>query len=147
MRFLKEHEIEQKNTFIASMLALKKDSLMSLVEDYSYWNEMASFVGNIDKDWARVNIAPALETFHLCRIEVFSTAFEKLYEAHSAESKESCSIALNKGQMASLFARDRIAFFICLIQALYLRFVALLLTITMTLSVGCPADIFLWCAT
>lgn len=61
-RMLAGLEAERRD-LVERIVELKGDSLRSFAHDYSYWDEMVTFVGSGDTAWARVNLDSSLESF------------------------------------------------------------------------------------
>lgn len=54
----------ERRALVERIVELRGDSLRSFAHDYSYWDEMVTFVGSGDTAWARVNLDASLESFH-----------------------------------------------------------------------------------
>ncbi len=70
--------------------------------DYSFWDEMVSFINKKDLGWAKNNIDPIISTFKVSSICVFDTLKNKIYSVSNDISKQLDSYCLNGDVFDSL---------------------------------------------
>jgi signal transduction histidine kinase len=74
----------QSQNSISALISISSSQQGIAVKDYSYWNEMCSFVKNKDKKWAAENLATVIETYQVDAIWVVNNSFSIVYN-HSAK--------------------------------------------------------------
>ena len=65
--------------FFGHLLTLKGTSLHAISIDYTYWDEMVSFVRTGNREWAHQNLDTALSTFDVDVMWVYRTDFSRVY--------------------------------------------------------------------
>ncbi len=70
---------------LATVLVLRGQVLQNFVADYSLWNDMGTFVGTRDPEWAKVNVDASLVTFKLDHVWIFDPGGRLAYHASTTE--------------------------------------------------------------
>ncbi|MEZ5446563.1 MAG: diguanylate cyclase [Gammaproteobacteria bacterium] len=70
------------------LLALHSATLAAFSSDYSYWDEMVSFVGSGDRDWAAINIDAALPPANAYAAWIFDPQLALVYGTDVANGAE-----------------------------------------------------------
>src|SRR5438067_1590950 len=68
---LADAAFRDKQQQIDRLVELKGNSIKSLAEDYTYWDEMVRFIHQKDQKWAMQNIDQALSTYKASAIWVY----------------------------------------------------------------------------
>jgi len=102
---------KEEYVILDKLLNLKGLSLATLANDYSYWDEMVSFVSSKDKKWAKANIEPSLVTFQVNAEWVYDIDFNLVYVFSDAAGKKLEKLPLSKDDMAKLFSQNRLCHF------------------------------------
>jgi PAS domain S-box-containing protein len=105
-KFLEQQKVEEKTSF-EKILSFKTDSMVSLVGDYSSWDDMCGFVSKPDADWAASNIFPALDTFGIDFIWIYNTGAELVYSASTMKDNEQWKDTLSPFQVIETYLRKR----------------------------------------
>ncbi len=98
-----EEELQRSS---ADLLEMQGRPLASLANDYTYWDEMVSFVESGDLSWAKENIDTCLDTFDVTAVWVFRPDGSIVYSV--SETEESASPPLPVASIQSLFAEERL---------------------------------------
>lgn len=67
------------------LFTLNGKSIQTLASDYTYWDELASFVTTQDRQWALENLETCLETYSVDGVWVFDNEKQQVYWSHSAK--------------------------------------------------------------
>jgi two-component system, cell cycle sensor histidine kinase and response regulator CckA len=78
---VQRHSRRDKELLLDRLIALNGQMQEGLTNDYSRWNEMASFTSTGDTLWARVNLQPVLQSFRVSAIWVLSKSGHVVYTA------------------------------------------------------------------
>jgi PAS domain S-box-containing protein len=76
-------EKREKYEVFTKIRELKSKAREVFCFDYSYWDEMVSFIETSDESWAVKNIDTALSTFNISAILVFRSDFSRCYLAQA----------------------------------------------------------------
>jgi PAS domain S-box-containing protein len=95
-----------ENEDLDELIKLKGSSLESFVKDYTYWDEMVSFVNNPDPNWATQMLDTSLATYKASGLWVYEKDFSLLYSIDSSGGKNGGALPLSKEDLNKLFARS-----------------------------------------
>lgn len=98
-----QEEKEEKSKIFDKILEIKGESLKSLAYDYTYWDEMVSFVKTKDKMWAKNNIATVFETYNANYIWIYSVDFSIIYSVSNIKKTGLKKIPVDEKSMKYLF--------------------------------------------
>ncbi|MCK9572396.1 MAG: ATP-binding protein [Candidatus Omnitrophica bacterium] len=98
---------KEEYVILDKLLNLKGLSLLTLANDYSYWDEMVSFVSTKDKKWAKANMETALVTFQVNAEWVYDIDFNFVYAFSDTAGKKLEKLPLSKDDMRKLFSQSR----------------------------------------
>ncbi len=74
-------EYESRSELLDKTIELSGEKARLFADDYSYWDEMVSFVTTRDPLWAEINLEPAPHTFGMQATWVINANFELIYSA------------------------------------------------------------------
>ncbi len=97
-KFLKI-EKQEKDKVFSRIRELKSKSREAFCFDYSYWDEMVSFVETADDSWAADNIDTALPTFNISAVAVFKPDFSLRYFTQSPSNDPAIHSGIITGAM------------------------------------------------
>lgn len=89
---------------VRKLIELKGEKLANLSYDYSYWDEMVSFVSTRDPQWARENIVASLDTYSTSAAAVYDKTGRLVYETNNLNLPSAAMVGLQPGAMRKLFA-------------------------------------------
>lgn len=96
---------QEKIMLFDKIVKLKGSSLEMFAYDYTFWDEMISFVKTGNKYWAYQNIEVVLKNFNVHAVWVYRTDFSLVYSTNTSENDSLKEIPLPKGAFKKLFAR------------------------------------------
>lgn len=104
---------EENLTLVNSIISLDKQRVETLANDYTYWDDMVSFVSEPDTAWASENLDAALLTFDVEGIWVFKMDGSLVYSVKAEEGKveHGADFYLDSSKRSKLFAASRTASF------------------------------------
>jgi len=107
-----QEEKEEKSKIFDKILDIKGESLSSLAYDYTYWDEMVSFLKSKDKTWADNNLATVFATYHANYVWIYSAGFSPVYSVSNLEKTGLKTIPIDERSMKYLFRqKNRFAHF------------------------------------
>jgi PAS domain S-box-containing protein len=106
MERLFQNEKSRGDVLIDRILNLKSSSLKAFVNDYSFFDEMVSFVSNRDKRWAAENIDTGLTTFKADAAWVYRPDFSPVYSTALSEKGRFAQLSLDAG-VRRMFSEKR----------------------------------------
>ncbi|HOW35179.1 MAG TPA: PAS domain S-box protein [Candidatus Omnitrophota bacterium] len=71
--------VEEKKIIFNTLLELKGESLATVANDYTYWDEMVTFAGSGDKTWAKENLDTAFATYKFNTLWVYGKDLSRVY--------------------------------------------------------------------
>lgn len=104
----------EKASQTKKLIALRGESLKTFAHDYSYWDEMVSFVASRDSAWAEENIEASLPTYHADAALVYSTTEQRVYAVASEELVGLCSDSLLDRTVRAAFKKQLFCHFFTL---------------------------------
>jgi len=99
--FRSEQQLEEQ--FFDRLISLKGSSLETLVNDYTYWDEMVRFVATGDKQWAADIIDTALPTYQANAAWVYRTDFSLVYAVENVKDPVLRETPLSQATLQTLF--------------------------------------------
>ncbi len=100
------NEEKQMQLVFEKILELKGKALDTLVCDYTYWDEMASFVTSGDKTWAAQNINTALSTFNTDAIWIYGPDGSPVYSINNLKDPGFKELPFPKNKISGLFTNQ-----------------------------------------
>lgn len=100
---------EENLTLVNSIISLDKQRVETLANDYTYWDDMVSFVSKPDTTWASENLDAALLTFDVEGIWVFKMDGSLVYSVKTDEGKveHGVDFYLDSNKRSKLFNSSR----------------------------------------
>lgn len=77
-----------------SILELKSNTIEKTTYDYSYWDELVTFVETNDLQWSTINLLPLEKTFDISHMYVYNSNKELIFQYPNDSVKLDKSIAL-----------------------------------------------------
>ncbi|MCK9603734.1 MAG: ATP-binding protein [Candidatus Omnitrophica bacterium] len=102
----------EKNIYFDKLMKLKGASLETLAFDYTYWDEMVSFVKHNDIAWAEKTIdETVLKTYQADAIWIYKMDLSLLYSIKSQGAIGLKDFPLPEGSINNIFSKDRFCHF------------------------------------
>ncbi len=77
---------KEKSSWFDEVLKLKSENMESFAFDYTYWDEMISFLKSKDSEWAYENIIPSLTKFNIQYSWIYDRSFSPVFIYNSPKS-------------------------------------------------------------
>ncbi len=94
IRLLLDGARQQKTGHLEKIIELSGEKLRSLVTDYSFWDDMVSFVETADPTWAEENLEVSLDTYSVTAIWVMDPGFREVYSVATDGEIEPAQVSL-----------------------------------------------------
>ncbi|PWB76255.1 hypothetical protein C3F09_00845 [candidate division GN15 bacterium] len=78
----KKHE---KAVQTAELVELRGEALKTVAYDYTYWDEMASFVAHPDSIWGTENLGTCLATYRIDMVTIFDSSGRQMYGVSTSD--------------------------------------------------------------
>ena len=78
-RLYQESDINQRRSTIDTIFQLKAGNQMSLLEDYSRWDDMVNYVKTRNPRWADNNLGTLTQSFPYCLVQAYDTKHRLIY--------------------------------------------------------------------
>lgn len=111
LTILTDETANEKAVFLEKLLELKSEPLKTLVTDYTFYDEMVSFIKTGDKKWAKENIDTALDTFKTSSIWIYKTNLSIAYKVNNPESKKLKNVPFSESSFEKLFENNKFPHF------------------------------------
>jgi PAS domain S-box-containing protein len=96
---------QAKSLLFDKIIDLKSYAPRTLAYDYSFWDEMVSFVDNPDSAWAKENIDVSLSTFQSSVAWVYDTSLATVYFASNSPNLNGLTLPISRTSSAVLFQK------------------------------------------
>ena len=93
------------------LLELEEKELSTIVLDYTYWDELVSFVQTKDPKWSKDILESALDSYQINAIWVFDPNMNLVYSITNLASKAAPPISVSDSQLRDLFKNGHTASF------------------------------------
>ncbi len=93
--FLLKNKHADQNLLLNKSVSILGISLKTLVDDYTYWDEMANFVKHPDVDWAYTNIDFVLPVFNAQAAWIYDSSFKLVYSYNTLNDRTINNIPIN----------------------------------------------------
>ncbi len=113
IHLLLEEKTKEKAAAFNNIIELKGQALRDFAYDYSFWDEMVTFVNSPNQKWVRDNIDPGLATFKTDAIWIYRTDMELVYSATDSLAKGLHELPGKKDAIRRLISRSRFAHYYC----------------------------------
>ena len=100
---MKELRVE-KSVLLEKAIDVLGKSLYNYSYDYTYWDEMVSYVKTQNISWAKENIDFSLETFNSQAAWVFGKDFSLIHSVNTYKDNDINKFPLSKKQLAKMFS-------------------------------------------
>lgn len=80
-----EKEAVEKERIFDKLILLKGKSLETLAFDYTYWDEMVTFIQTPDMEWAKSNLDTCLTTYDTNAVWVYKTDLSPVYSKNNLD--------------------------------------------------------------
>lgn len=105
-----EGRISEKEVIIRKIIDLKSKSLLNLIYDYSYWDEMIAFSKTLDEKWAAENIGASLQTYETDAVWLYDKDLNLVYTTNKSNDR-TLKLPLSKEDMKSVINTNFFAHF------------------------------------
>jgi len=102
---------KESEVLLNKLIELKGGALSNFAYDYTYWDEMVTFVQTADPDWAKENIDSSLTIYHTDAVWILKPDYSPAYAAGGPEGDAETSplpAPLPREVIAELFAHERL---------------------------------------
>jgi PAS domain S-box-containing protein len=102
---------KENEVLLDKLIKLKGNALSTLAVDYTYWDEMVTFVQTGDLDWAKKNIDSSLAIFNTNAVWVYKPDYSLAYASGGPEADTDTSALpapLPQEVLTDLFAHERL---------------------------------------
>lgn len=111
LTILTDEAAKEKADFLEKLLGLKSEPLKTLVNDYTFYDEMVRFMKTGDKKWAKENIDTALDTFKASSIWIYKTNHSIAYSVNNPEAKNLKNVPFSESSFEKLFKNNKFPHF------------------------------------
>jgi two-component system NtrC family sensor kinase len=108
--FIQEKKQEQEAAF-DKIIQLKGDSLNTYALDYSYWDEMVTFVKIGNLEWAKANIDSSLPTFKVDGAMIYNTEGLLRYKVFSQNRDALGDLSFSLQEIKEMFSKSQFCHF------------------------------------
>ncbi len=109
--FLLSQAADDKGRLLDKFLDLKSKSLKTFAYDYTFYDEMVTFIKTGNKKWAKENIDPGLETFKTDVVWIYKADLSLLYTVNNLEGRGLKEIPVPKPSFKVIFEKDKLPHF------------------------------------
>ena len=106
--YIMKDQAKNGNKMLDRVMDLKAKSLLNLVSDYSYWDDMVGFVASGDRKWAAVNLDTALDTFGADMIWVYNPDLKLVYSKGASKAGWAEEVPLTAEDFRRLSIRQQV---------------------------------------
>ncbi|HPZ09093.1 MAG TPA: PAS domain S-box protein [Candidatus Eremiobacteraeota bacterium] len=111
LTILLREEEDQKNKVFSKLLELKGENLKNLAYDYTYWDEIVTFVKTGDEFWATHNLDTILELYSCNFVWIYNLTPELVYSVNNLENSKLKEIPLPEGSIVKVLKKPRFCHF------------------------------------
>jgi PAS domain S-box-containing protein len=104
--FLMEQMKQQKLELFQNTIALKSRSLQVFTDDYTYWDEMVSFIENKDFQWGEQNIPSSLSSYEVDYVWIYNASCEHFVTYNSDSVASIAALPYDKTTIENIVAAD-----------------------------------------
>lgn len=104
--FLQNSKHVDQNLLLNKAVSILGISLKTLVDDYTYWDEMAKFVKHPDVDWAYTNIDFVLPVFNAQAAWIYDSNLKLVYSYNTLNDRTIDDIPINKNLFKDKIKRN-----------------------------------------
>lgn len=109
-RLLESSRVERIR-LMDSFLALRSEGLRNFANDYTFWDELVSFVQQPDAAWGQANLEVSLGTFRASGVWVFDADGKQVYAALREIDPSLRRLPFEPAELLEVLRRDRFASF------------------------------------
>jgi len=102
---------KEQAVLIEKLVKLRGSKLENIQLDYSYWDEMVTFVKTLDPHWAEVNIVTGMDTYDLTAAAVYAPDGRVVYFKSRIGDPDMRIFDLTAEQVRGLFAKKPLVHF------------------------------------
>lgn len=111
LRLVAKNEEQARRRLVERIIAMRSQSLETMVTDYTFWDDMVRFIRSPSNEWAEQNIDSALDTFDIDLAWVYRTDHAPVYAASRDKSRRPEPLPLPPAALGKLFAASHFAHF------------------------------------
>ncbi|MCX5781136.1 MAG: PAS domain S-box protein [Elusimicrobia bacterium] len=98
---------KSKTRLLDDVMELKNKPMKAFVADYTFWNDMFSFVNNLDPVWAKENLDTGFKTFEINALWVLNLDFNVVYSINDLADKELEKFIVSKEKFRNIFKKGK----------------------------------------
>ena len=106
-----EFKVQQNRQFFDRLVELRGNSLYTFTYDYTFWDDMVSFVEDFDSTWAQENLMESLSTYDADLIWAYDAAFQPVYFGSERGDESLRDPEVLRASYAAVFAKSPFAHF------------------------------------
>ncbi|MBS4060414.1 MAG: PAS domain S-box protein [Bacteroidetes bacterium] len=111
LELLLNQRAKEKAIFFDSLFDIKGSSLKTFAYDYTFYDEIVSFVKTGDKKWAKENIDTGLETFKANAVWIYRPDLSQIYVTNNINPTGLKEVAIPKSLFKEIFEKDKLPVF------------------------------------
>ncbi|MFA5262164.1 MAG: CHASE4 domain-containing protein, partial [Candidatus Omnitrophota bacterium] len=119
--FFEEQKVYRQKNF-GKIVKLIGKSIETMACDYTWWNEMVTFVETRDLQWAEVNLGSSLETFNVTDLWVYNSDYTLIYSKNNREDGILKDLPVPPGSLRQLFRSGPFCHFFVYVPAGLMEF-------------------------
>jgi sensor domain CHASE-containing protein len=100
-----------KATLLEKMIEFESKDLLTFTYDYTYWDDMVTFVKNGDKQWAKENIETSVSTFNIDYVWVYRPDLMLVYSFTREGNELAERIPLTDDNLVQISKLERLQHF------------------------------------
>jgi PAS domain S-box-containing protein len=94
---------QSRKMLLRKIIDLKSDAPRTMAYDYTFWDDMVSFVNDLDSAWAKENIDVSLATYRLSVAWVYDTNLAPVYFASNSPDLTELKLPITRVSHAIVF--------------------------------------------
>lgn len=103
--------IKEESVFLEKIIELKSSNILAFAKDYTFYDEMVSFIKTGNKKWADENVEPALVTFKINAVWIYRTNLSQIYSINNLDSSDFKNIPFSTSSFKEIFDKNKFPHF------------------------------------
>lgn len=101
----------EKAILLEKVIDFKSKDLLTFSYDYTYWDEMVSFVKSVDSTWARDNIEASIPTFNINYVWIYRPDLTLIYSTTSEGNNPISNLPVSNETLEKISKSERLQHF------------------------------------
>lgn len=111
LELLLDQRASEKAIFFENIIRIHSSTLKTFAYDYTFYDEMVSYVKTGDRKWAKENIDPGLETFKANAVWIYRPDASLIYSVDNLNSTALKEAPIPKSFFKEIFEKDKLPVF------------------------------------